>query len=595
MAIKTRDMVNVDSTWNLSDIFANDAAWEEAYKNAQAEAEAYAPKYKGTLTKGANALLTALNASDEIELQLEKIYVYSHLSRDQDNGNGKYQAMTDRAMQLNVNYSASCAFMTPEILSIDEKTLEAWANQPELKEYRHTLLHINKKRKHVLSEGEERLMALVSEPLEGANNVFTMLDSVDLRFGSIKDEKGEEHELTHGRFREFLENKNRDVRKNAFETYYSSYQKLTNTYAASYAASVKGDVFAAKARGYESCLQMALSGGDVPLGVYDRLIEAIHDRLPVMDKYLELRKRALGLDELHMYDLYVPMVAEVDMPMTYDEAKALVKEALLPLGERYQELLDEAYENRWIDVYENRGKTTGAFAWGAYGVHPYVLLNYRPNVDYAFTLAHELGHAMHSYLSDETQPYPTAQYKIMAAEVASTVNEVLLLRHLLSKETDDKRRAYLLNHFLEQFRTTVFRQTLFAEFEKISHEMGESGEPLTVESMSKAYRELNEKYYGRNVVIDEQIDIEWMRIPHFYRAFYVYQYATGFSSAVAIANSILEGDGLGDYMEFLKSGGSDYPIKLLQKTGVDLTKKDSILKALDVFEETIGELSKLIK
>ncbi len=593
MAIKTRAEADQAFTWKLEDIYENDAAWEAELQRTKEMAAGYAAIYQGTLGSSPEALFAAMAANDDICLLLERLYVYAHMRRDEDNANPKYQGMTDRAMQLNVDFGARTAFMTPEILEIPGETLRAWAALPELTIYRHGLLHIDRQRAHVLTEGEEKLMALVSEPLQGADNIFTMLDSVDLRFGEVTDEKGETHELTHGSFRNYLESRDRSVRKNAFETFYASYQKLTNTYAAAYSSSVKGDVFFARARHYKGCLEAALAGGNVPVSVYEGLLTAVHQRLPAMGEYLALRKKALNVDTLHMYDLYVPMVPEIEMPMTYEEAQALVKEALAPLGERYQSLLDEAYRGRWIDVYENRGKTTGAFSWGCYGTHPYVLLNFQPNVDYAFTLAHELGHAMHTYFSDEAQAYPNAQYKIMAAEVASTVNEVLLLQHMLKRETEPARRAYLLNHFLEQFRTTVFRQTMFAEFEKIAHEMAQQGEPLTVESLSNVYRGLNEKYY-QGVVVDEQIHIEWMRIPHFYNAFYVYQYATGFCAAVAIAKEILEGKGPGDYMRFLQSGGSDYPIELLKLAGVDLTKPESISSSLDVFEDSIAQLNELL-
>ncbi len=592
MAPITRSQQDPNFTWKLEDIFPSDAAWEQEFQAAQAAIAAYAPAYQGTITSP-EGLLCALQQSDNVELMLERLYVYAHMRRDEDNGNPKYQGMTDRAMQLSVDFGARTAFLTPEILQIPEQELLAWAQLPLLKTYRHGLTSLNRKRKHVLSAPEERLLALASEPLNGADNIFTMLDSVDLRFGEVTNQDGEQEELTHGNFRNFLECRNREVRKEAFTAYYAAYQKLTNTYAAAYAASVKGDVFAARARHYDSSLAAALSGSNVPLSVYDGLIDAVHQRLPAMGRYLELRRKALGVEELHMYDLYVPMVPEVEMPLTYLEAQALVKEALAPLGQRYQDLLEQAYAGRWIDVYENRGKTTGAFSWGAYGTHPYVLLNYQPNVDYSFTLAHELGHSMHTYFSDEAQEYPNAQYKIMAAEVASTVNEVLLLKHLLAKETDQARRAYLLNHFLEQFRTTVYRQTMFAEFEKIAHEMAEAGEPLTVESLSAVYRKLNELYY-QGVHIDEQIHIEWMRIPHFYNAFYVYQYATGFSAAVAIAREILEGKGPEDYLRFLQSGGSDYPIELLKIAGVDLTQPACVLSALDVFDQSIQDLKELL-
>jgi len=590
--LKTRQEIDPALTWNLQDIFESDEQWESLWQTAREAIDAF-PSYQGTLAESPASLLAALTESDRIELMLERLYVYARMHRDEDNAVAKYQGMADRAMQLNVAFGEKSAFLTPEIVAMDEEKLLRFIDDDCLKTYRHGLENLNRKRAHALSEPEERLLALASEPLNGADTIFTMLNNVDITFGTVENEQGENIELSHGNFRIFLESQNREVRKNAFETFYASFERLKNTLAASYATSVKTDVFYARARRYDGALAGALFGNNVPVSVYDGVIEAVHERLGSMQEYLALRKKALGVEQLHMYDLYVPMVKDIDMPMTYEQAKALVKEALAPMGEEYAQLLDRAYNERWIDVCENRGKTSGAYSWGAYGTHPYVLLNYQDTVDYAFTLAHELGHAMHSYYSDTEQEFPNAAYKIMVAEVASTVNEVLLMRHLLQKETDPQRKAYFLNHFLEQFRTTVYRQTMFAEFEKKAHAMCENGEPLTVESLSDMYRELNETYY-QGVVVDDQIAIEWMRIPHFYNAFYVYQYATGFCSAVAIAESILKGEGLAAYQAFLKSGGSDYPIALLQRAGVDLTKKESITTALDVFESTVQQLKELL-
>ncbi len=589
---KTRAEIPAAYTWKLEDIFESDEAWEQAFLTAQAETEKV-EACRGTLGESPEKLLKAFEFTDGVELMMERLYCYAHMRRDEDNGNAKYQGMTDRAMQLMVAYSAAASFMTPEILAIDPATLKAWMELPELKNYRHSLENIDRARAHVLDESMERLLALASEPLEAPQTIFTMLNNVDIRFGKVTNEKGETLELTHGNFRSFLESPDRAVRKEAFETFYASFEALKNTLAAAYAGSVKGDVFSAGARKHGGALLAALFGTNVPEAVYDGLIEAMHKRMDAMEKYLKLRKKALGVDELHMYDLYVPIVPDMRPEISYEKAQALVLEAMAPLGERYVSLLKRAFDERWIDVYENRGKTSGAFSWGAYGTHPYVLLNFQPELDYAFTIAHELGHALHSFFSDEAQTYANAQYKIMAAEVASTVNEVLLTKHLLKKEKDPAMRAYILNHFLEQFRTTVYRQTMFAEFEKKAHEMCEKGEPLTVESLSALYRGLNEAYYP-GVCIDKQIELEWARIPHFYNAFYVYQYATGFSAAVAFAEDILNGAGPEKYLAFLASGGSDYPIELLKRAGVDLTKQESILKALDVFDENIAALAALL-
>ena len=414
-----------------------------------------------------------------------------------------------------------------------------------------------------------------------------------MTFPTIRDENGEEVQLTHGSFGVYRENADRRVRREAFEKYFGEFKRYINTFAAMYGGSVKFDNYFADVRGHESALSAELYGNDVPVAVYDSLIEAVHEALPAMGRYIALRKKALGLEELHMYDLYNPMVEDAGMKFTFEEAKDIVKKALAPLGEEYGGLLDRAFSEGWIDVYENKGKTTGAFSCGVYGVHPYVLLNFTNELDDVFTLAHELGHAMHSYKSDHAQAFANHDYSIMAAEVASTVNEVLLLKYLISNETDKKRRAYLLNHFIEGFRTTLFRQTLFAEFEKETHAMAQSGQPLTADSMNALYRRLNELYYA-GAVVDDLQDIEWARIPHFYNAFYVYQYATGYSAAVAIADRILAAGDASDYLRFLTTGGSDYPIKELRIAGVDLEKPEVVSNALKEFGNSVDELEKLL-
>ncbi len=590
--LPARQELDAALTWDLTAMYASDEAWEAEFKEVQQEIAAF-PQLSGTFTS-ADALLRALKEESAISLKLERLYVYAHMHRDEDNALAKYQGMTDRAMQQSVAYGAASSFMTPEILAIDPNTLQAWIDSPTLQEYRRVLNNLVRRRPHTLTANEERLMALAGEPLAAADSVFTMLNNADIRFGNITDDDGDTLELTQGNYRSFLESKNRDVRKNAYKALYASYLSLKNTLAASYGASVKSNVFFAKARSYENAIGAALFSTNVPLSVYDGLIEAIKSRLPSIEKYLQLRRKALGLDQLYMYDLYVPIVPATPKKLRYEDAKALVKEALKPLGEDYGKMLDVAYSERWVDVPQNRGKTTGAYSWGAYGTHPYVLLNYQEEEDYAFTVAHELGHALHSYYSDVSLPYQDAQYKIMAAEVASTVNEVLLTRHLLQTETDPARRAYLINHYLEQFRTTVYRQTMFAAFEQKTHYMCEAGEPLTVDALCEEYGKLNELFYP-GVVVDDEIRIEWARIPHFYNAFYVYQYATGFCAAVALAHGILEGHGLENYLAFLKSGGSDFPIALLQKAGVDLTKPESILTSLDAFDSAVDELAELLK
>ena len=588
----TREQIAPELKWHLEDIYKDDSLWEADFQTAKEKIKAF-PAYAGRLGESSETLLSALKDDSAISYLLEKLYVYAHMRKDEDNGNTTYQAMTDRAMQLASQAAEQSAFMDPELVAMDPEQLKAWANRPEFCNFRFHLLDLDRQRAHTLTKGEERIMALASEPLNGIENIFTLLTNVDMEFGKVKNEAGEEVPLTHGSYGLLIQSPDRSVREGAYRQYYAAFHQLENTLAATYGASVKADVFQARARGFAGACERALFEDNAPLSVYEQLIEAVHEKLPAMGKYMVLKKRALKLDQLCMYDLYTPIVPDCDLPMTYEEAKQVVKEALVPLGENYQKLLDEAYENGWIDVVETPGKTSGAYSWGVYGTHPFVLLNHQDNVDHAFTLAHELGHAMHSYHSDHALPYELAQYRIMVAEVASTVNESLMMRHLLNKETDPKKRAYLINQFLEQFRTTCFRQTMFAEFELKAHRMQENGEPLTKESLSRIYRELNELYYP-GVEVDADIAIEWMRIPHFYGAFYVYKYATGLCTAVALAEGVLNRGEKDRYLAFLSSGGSDYPIELLKKAGVDLTKKESIVRSLDVFEAYVDELDKIL-
>lgn len=592
MAIKTRSEAQERYTWDFSDIFPSDEAWEKAL----AELEACIPEtaaFQGTLGESAESMKRGLDTYYEISRRAELVYVYSMLRLNVDNGDPTYQAMNGRAGHLLVKLSTAGSFLVPEILSIDEEKLAAMMQDPLLAGYRHQLEDIARERAHTLDAKSERMLAMLSDAAGTAKNSFTMLESVDMTFPTIRDEKGETVTLTHGNFGVFRESNDQRVRRDSFERYFGEFKKYINTLAAMYAGSVKMDNFKTRVRGYESSCQRALFGNNVPVSVYDSLTEAIHGGLSTMRRYLDLRRRVLGLDELNMYDLYCPMVPSVDMKITYEEAQELVKKATLPLGEGYQKLLDRAFTERWIDVYENKGKTTGAYSCGVHGVHPYVLLNYTDTLDDAFTLAHELGHAMHSYYSSEAQDYANHGYRILVAEVASTVNEVLLTRYLLSTEKDPTKRAYILNHFLEGFRTTVFRQTLFAEFERRAHDLDMQGTPLTAQTLNAVYRELNELYYA-GATVNELQDIEWARIPHFYNAFYVYQYATGFCSAVSIAKRILEEDGAADYLRFLSTGGSDYPLEELKIAGVDLTKPDAVASALAEFDAALSELEQLL-
>lgn len=592
MALQTRAEAKKEFTWNFSDIFADDAAWEAAYKKAAAEVEKI-PALAGTLGKSVAGMKAALDLITEVSRQVEVLYIYSMLRMNVDNGDPTYQAMNGRATNLLVRLSTVAAFVGPEILSIDEKKLAEMMADPALKTYRHALEDTDRMRKYTLDRHSEEMLAMLSDAAGGTSDAFKMLESVDMTFPEIKDGNGETVTLTHGNFGVFRESGDARVRKESFEAYFGEFKRYINTFAAMYAGSVKMDNYYTRVRGYGSTCERALFADNAPVSVYDKLIEAVHSGLPTMRRYLELRRRVLGLKELNMYDLYCPIVADVDMKIPYADAQKLVKEATKPLGEEYGKLLDRAFSERWIDVYENKGKTTGAYSCGVYGVHPYVLLNYSDKLDDAFTLAHELGHSMHSWFSDTTQDFANHDYRIMVAEVASTVNEVLLTKYLLKTETDPKKRAYILNHFLEGFRTTVFRQTLFAEFERQAHDAEMNGTPLTAETLNGIYRKLNELYY-EGAVINELQDIEWARIPHFYNAFYVYKYATGFSSAVAIADRILNHNGAADYLRFLSTGGSDYPLEELKIAGVDLTKPDAVAGALKEFDNALTELENLL-
>ncbi len=590
--MKLRNEIDKSLTWDLSQIFADDNAWEEAFQKATATVETVAA-VKGTLGKSAQDLKKGLDTLYDAMHQAELVYVYTMLRKSLDNGDAKSQEMNGKAMMLFTKLSAAASFLEPEILSINGEVLSQYLSDPCMAGYKHIVEDIDRARPHTLDEEKEKMLALLSEVSSSAEDPFDMFESVDMTFPTIKNEKGEDVPLSHGNFGAYRESNDRRVRKESFEAYFGEFKKYINTIASIYGNSVKFDNYYTKVRGYETACHRALFASNVPVSVYDNLVNSLHNSLPIMKRYLELRKKVLGLDELHMYDLYCPIVSECDSKTTYEEAKAMVKEACAPLGQKYLDLLDRAYNERWIDVYETKGKTTGAYSCGVYDVHPYVLLNFSETFDDAFTLAHELGHAMHSYFSSEKQDYANHDYKIFVAEVASTVNEVLMTRHLLATETDSAKRAYLLNHFLEGFRTTVFRQTLFAEFERKAHDLNQQGVPLTAEVLNKVYRELNELYYN-GAVVDELQDIEWARIPHFYRAFYVYQYATAFCASVSIVRNILETGDASKYLEFLATGGSDYPINELKIAGIDMTDPAVVNNAMKEMDQALTELEGLL-
>ncbi len=584
-----RNEIDDKYKWNLGDIFASDADWENDFTRLQGLLPALKGLKEG-FAQSAKALADAMVRIDEASLLCERLYVYAKMRRDEDNANALYQGMTDRAMSLYVTVSGETSFVAPALLKFPADTLEQYiAEEKALAPYAFMIRDIIRQKQHVLSENEEKLLSLSSDFASGARDIFTMLNNADLKFGTVSTPEGPVT-LTHAKYAELLQHKDRQVRKDAFDTYYSAFRGSINTIAATYSTSVKKDIYYTRVRGYESALARALFSDDVPVSLYDTLIGTIHDSLGTMYDYIETRRKILGLPDIAMYDIYVPLVGDIDKKYNYDQAMDLVTEALSPLGEEYIALLRRARTERWIDVYESDGKTSGAYSWGAYGTHPYVLLNHRDDLDSAFTIAHELGHAMHSYYSDEAQPFPLAAYTIFVAEVASTVNEILLTKYLLDN-ADEALKKYVLNHYLDQFRTTVLRQTMFAEFERISHAMGESGEPLTHEALSQKYAELNRLYYGDGIQTCDTIAIEWTRIPHFYNAFYVYKYATGFSAAVAIATGIYEGKpGVRDaYFEFLKSGGSDYPLNLLKKAGVDFAGGAPVKACMQAFAAALAD------
>ena len=585
---KNRKDMNPAFCWNLTDIYPDTEAWEKALAEAS-ELVKGIPQLAGTLGSSAESLKAGLDAIYAAAEKAELVYIYALLNSSGDNGDAQAQDMEERAVRLYVEFSTVSAFVNPEILAIDPENLDQWMQQDALAAYRHIVHDICRAREHTLSEAEERLLAMLGDAAQTPKKTFELFESVDMSFPQMDGEKP----LTHALFGNYRESRDAAVRSEAFRKYFGEYAKYINTIASLYSGSVKLDSYFAQAHKYPSAIAAALHANDVPVSIYENLIECVHASIPALEKYLEIRKQKLGLEELTLCDLYVPLVDEVDAEMPYEKAKELVLKATEPLGEDYQRMLRRAFDEKWIDVYENKGKTTGAFSCGVYGVHPYVLLNHTNKYDDAFILAHELGHAMHSWYSAQAQDYANNDYSIFVAEVASTVNEVLLTRYLLSVETDPKMQAYILNHLLEGFRTTVFRQTLFAEFEKKSHEMYESGQPLTAQTLNALYRSLNETYYP-NAKGTPETDAEWARIPHFYNAFYVYQYATGFCSAVAIADSILSGKGAENYLKFLSTGGSMYPIEELRIAGVDLTTPQPVESAMKVFADTIEKFEKLI-
>lgn len=591
-----RNEIPKDQTWELESIYPTDADWEGDFAQVSAQLPEIRA-FEGRLGESAEILLAALRLRDAANETLGRLVVYATMRMHEDSANSTYQALADRATTLANDLNAAGAYFTPEILALPQAQVDSFlAATPALQLYRHALDEINRQRAHVLTAELEALLAQAAEISNAPEHIFEMLNNADLKFPVLRDATGQEVRLTHGNYvPRFLESHDRDVRRAAFEAMLGTYATYRNTLAATYAAQVKRDIFFARAHHYDSALESALDPNNIPVSVYHNLVATVEANLPRLTRYLTLRKQLLGLDELHMYDLYVPMVREVEYKVAFNDAQEQVARALAPLGAGYVSALRTGFASRWIDVPENEGKRSGAYSWGTYGTYPFVLLNYQASMDSMFTLAHEMGHAMHSYFTWQTQPFPYSSYTLFVAEVASTLNEALLIHYLLQNTNDKALRMYIINHALETFRTTLFRQTLFAEFERDAHARAEGGEALTPELLSGMFKTLNDKYYGAAVAVDQQIEVEWARIPHFYSSFYVYQYATGISASAALARQILaEGEpAVQRYLRFLSSGSSDYSIALLRDAGVDLSTPRPVQQALDTFTDYLDQLEAL--
>lgn len=595
--LKTRDQIDKKYKWNIEAMISDESVIDGDLEEIKAQASAYASEFSGHLTESADMLLKAYRQRDSIWRRLEHIYVYSRMRRDENNADSSYQAMSDKCSAVIAAVSASIAFFTPELLEApDERILGFISENEGLKEYKFAIEDTLRQKAHILTEAEENILAQMSEITKATNDIFTLLNNADIKFAAITDEDGDTVEVTHGNYIKFMESHDRSVREAAYNAMYDSYKELINTIAATYNYNTKTDVVGARIRKYPSARAAALSGDNIPEAVYDNLVSTVNDNLPSLHRYAQLRKKLLGLDKMYMYDMYVPLIELPKTVIPYEEALDIMRKGLAPLGEEYIEKMNKGLKEGWIDVYENKGKTSGAYSFGSYDSFPYILLNYTDTLKDVFTIVHEMGHSMHSRYTRDEQPYIYGGHSIFTAEVASTVNESLLMQYLLSQDNDIEMRKYLLNLHLEEFRTTLFRQTMFAEFEDITHKAIEAGQVLTADWMCQQYEALNAKYYGPAVEKDDTIKYEWARIPHFYNAFYVYKYATGYSAASAISGKILsEGKPAAEsYISFLKTGECDYPIELLKIAGVDMSSPEPIEEAMTTFNSLLDEFEKLV-
>ena len=595
--LKSRDQIDPKYKWNIEAMISDESTIDKDLQKIKNQADKYAAKYAGHLGDSAQTLYDAFASRDRIMRKLEKIFVYAHMRRDEDNANSLYQGMTDKAMAVIAYVSAVTSFFTPELLSVKRKTLLGFIEEnPELKTYEFVIKDALRQKEHVLGKKEEAVLAQMGEVTGATNDIFTMLNNADIRFEDAVDSKGRKHPVTHGSYGKLLESKDRELRKSAYDSMYDAYKGLINTISTAYNYNTKTDVVSARIRNFGSAREAALSGDKIPGSVYDNLVSVVNENLPNMHRYVALRKKLLGVDKMYMYDMYVPLIKIPKKKIPFEEGLDIIREALKPLGRDYIRKMNKGISQGWIDVYENKGKTSGAYSFGCYDSYPYILLNYADTLRDVFTIIHEMGHSMHSKYTRDAQPYIYGSHSIFTAETASTVNESLLMNYLLDQETAPRMREYLLNMYLEEFRTTLFRQTMFAEFEDITHKAIEAGQVLTSDWMCEEYQALNDKYYGPAVERDDTIRYEWARIPHFYNAFYVYKYATGYSAATAICSKILtEGKSAADaYIDFLRTGESDYPIELLKIAGVDMSGPEPIRKAMDKFNELLDEFEGLV-